>query len=146
MSLLDRLAHALEFHFWPIWLLGLVIVLVVSLWMFRRRTIESLDDSPSAEERGTTVAAKPNGLVAWGFGAFLLLYVGFMLWGEEFAYRDGHHFTDFSAIGTAHPPSVWLNVGRFFPLGYQEYNFVAHLAKTATAYVAFGAVELVIGL
>ncbi|HEY0463920.1 MAG TPA: hypothetical protein VGC79_06910, partial [Polyangiaceae bacterium] len=99
---------------------------------------------PTAEQAVTV--RKPSWRVAAGLCVFLALYFAFMFWGEDFAYQDGHAFTDYSAIGVTRPPSVWQSVGRFWPLGYQEYNLIAHLSPTASAYLLFAAGQLVVGL
>ena len=135
MSLLFRLTQLLVYHFWIVWLFGLAGILAVSIGIHR-----------SGDWQPFEPAAKSSRLQTACFGAFLVLYLGFMFWNEDFAWMDGHVFTDFSAIGITRPPSVWPNVGRFWPMGYQEYNLISHVSKTATAYLVFGAIQLIAGL
>jgi hypothetical protein len=144
MSLLFRLSQALLNHFWAVWGLGLVGILLLSFGMFQRRRPE--DRWQLAAEGRATESAQPNAFVAACFGVFLCLYIGFMLWGEDFAFQDGHSFTDYVAIGIPRPPSIWPDSGRFWPLGYGEYNLIAHLSPTATAFLAYAAIQLLVGL
>ena len=144
MSFVYRLSHALPRHFWGIWVFGLVAILVAALGMFWTGWRD--DNDLLASEVQVTKVARVGGLAATCFGMFLAAYIGFMLWAEDFAYQDQHSFTDFSAIGKVRPPSIWPDSGRFWPLGYQEYNLIGHLSPTAAAYLAFGAIQLLVGL
>jgi hypothetical protein len=143
MIFLHRLAYALPSHFWGIWLFGLAFVLAVPLWLSK-----SLKHSgePGAAAEPVVRGEHPAGLVATCFAAFTAGYIGFMLWAEDFAYKDGHSFTEFSAVGKLRPPAIWPDSGRFWPLGYQEYNVIAKLSPTATAYLLYGAAQLLLGL
>ena len=144
MSLLTRLASLLARHFWGIWAIGLLGILVVSVGMFWKGWRD--DGWVLADDQRPTSVAKPKLWIGACFAAFLAVYVGFMLWGEDFAFQDGHAFTEYSAIGVPRPPSIWNESGRFWPLGYDEYNLIAHLSATAPAYLVLGAIQLVIGL
>ena len=144
MSLFLRLPGALYRHFWAIWGFGLVLIVLVSAGMFWRGW-RDVGFNAAADDRPPAIA-KPSRLVALCFGVFLVLYIAFMLWGEDFAYQDGHWFTGFTAIGIPRPPSIWTESGRFWPLGYDEYNLIAYLSPTATAYLVFGAILLVVGM
>ncbi len=142
MSFLHRLSHALISHFWLIWAIGLVAAPLLPLWMFRKRLSEPVRRSLPVREPN---AKLPKGALV-AFVVFTVLYLGFMFWGEDFCYQDGHAFTDYTAIGLTRPPAIWHAAGRFWPLGYQEYNLIAHLSATATAFLMFGAVQLVLAL
>jgi len=145
MHYLHYSSWALLRFFWAIWAVGLFAVTLGPLLMFSRGFSEQRAGSPFATELETGRADKPSMLAAIGFGVFFALYLGFMFWGEDFAYQDGHAFTDYTAIGIPRPPAIWPGIGRFWPLGYYEYNFIAHLSPTATAYLVFGAIQLVVG-
>jgi hypothetical protein len=141
MTIVSHLPHVLAFHFWPIWFAGLAGILTVSIWM-HQTGLRPLAAGTPVEER----AKKPGIIPVICFAGFLILYLVFMLWKEDFTYEDGHHWTDYSAIGVTRPVSVWLNVGRYWPIGYTEYNFISHLSKTATAYATYSALQLLAGL
>src|SRR4051812_14795282 len=102
MTILHRLAYAWPSHFWAIWLCGLALVLLVSGWIFDKA---ARDDARLRRGKPpVTGSTRPSGLLAVCFALFLVGYIGFMLWGEDFAYKDGHSFTEFSAIGRPRPP------------------------------------------
>jgi hypothetical protein len=136
-----RLAQLLIFHFWPLWFASLAGILAVAIGMYQKGWRPVAVES-QVEERAT----KPGTIPVICFFVFLILYVVFMLWKEDFTYEDQHHWTDFSAIGVMRPTSIWLNVGRFWPIGYTEYNIISHLSRTATAYAAYSALQLLAGL
>jgi hypothetical protein len=145
MTFLTRLSYSLPNLFWQAWGFGLLMLPLVPLWMFGKSWGHPHAE-PGVDGDEAVSQARPSPIAAGCFVALLVLYIGFMLWGEDFAYEDGHHFTDWSAVGRAHAPSVWPSAGRFFPLGYLEYNLLGRLSPTATVYLAFGAVQLLLGL
>jgi hypothetical protein len=61
------------------------------------------------------------------FLIFLFLYICLMFFKGGFAYYDNHQFTHFSLIGKPFYMPIWRESGRFWPLGLQEYNFLAIL-------------------
>ena len=63
------------------------------------------------------------------FSIFLFIYIFLMCYKEEFAYIDNFQFTDFSLRGTPLSMPIWRGNGRFWPLGLQEYNFLALLLQ-----------------
>src|SRR3954469_6673565 len=134
-----RLPQFLINHFWLLWLAALAAILAVSIAICRAGP--RVEGGQPEEQR-----TKSGPLLAICSAAFLLLYLVFMFWNEDFAYQDGHSFTEWSALGVARPPSIWVGAGRFWPLGYQEYNLIAHLSRTAAAYLMYGAVQLLVGL
>src|SRR5882724_11571072 len=97
MSLLHRLSYVLPRPFWAIWVFGLVAVLLVPLGLFGRGLRD--DDWHIFPEQREARVENPGGLAAACFGVFAATYIGFMLWAEDFAYQDGHWFTEYSAIG-----------------------------------------------
>jgi hypothetical protein len=63
---------------------------------------------------------------------------------ENFAYHDNSIFTLYTLRGhdIGLPIMPWL--GRFFPLGFQEFNLIRHLTDTITGYHALRIVQLLI--
>lgn len=142
MSPLLRLSQILIHHFWFIWLFGLLGILIVSAGAFWKGWRDDGFRASGGERR----VEKPSAVAVACFVAFTLLYIGFMLWREDFAFQDGHAFTDYVGIGIPRPPSIWPESGRYWPLGYDEYNLIAHLSPTATVFLVFGAIQLVVAL
>lgn len=143
MNFVNQLAQILTHHFGILWLAGMVGIFVVSIGMYRTGWTYGWQGTVAEP---APKAGRPAALAMALFIIFLLAYFIFMFWNEDFTYEDGHNFTGFSAIGVTRPSSVWIDVGRFWPLGYLEYNLISHLSKTATAYLVFGAVQLIIVL
>ncbi|MEL4894651.1 hypothetical protein [Crocosphaera sp. Alani8] len=78
------------------------------------------------------------------FSIFLFIYIFLMCYKEEFAYIDNFQFTDFSLRGTPLSMPIWRGNGRFWPLGLQEYNFLALLGKSQLIYRSYSIFQLII--
>ena len=80
--------------------------------------------------------------------AFLVIFSGIyiylILYGEEFAYHDNEQFTYYSLDGRFFGMPIWKNVGRYWPLGLQEYNIISLFSKTIFAYHLFSIAQLLI--
>ncbi|MFZ3215819.1 MAG: hypothetical protein WA192_07150 [Candidatus Acidiferrales bacterium] len=74
----------------------------------------------------------------------LLGYVTLVLKWEDFADYDDAFFTLSTLRGINLVPPVWPAIGRFFPLGRQEFNFVRHLTNSVAGYHAVPLTELLI--
>lgn len=138
-----RIASELVDHFGFLWTVGLVGVLVVSIGMYRAGLVYGWQGEAAVRPAGPS---RREAFPLILFVLFLLAYLAFMFWKEDFAFEDPHSFTGYSAIGVPRPPSIWIDVGRFWPLGYLEYNLISQLSRTATAYLVLSAIQLVIGL
>lgn len=75
-------------------------------------------------------------------GAFLLLYCAAILWRSDFALFDYHQFTHFALVGIDYPPSVWPDLGRFFPLNLQEFNPLSRISHSITLFHLVSIVQL----
>jgi hypothetical protein len=78
------------------------------------------------------------------FGLFLICYVVVILFGENFAAYDDVQFTRYMLVGQALPPPIWPDLGRFWPLGLQEFNLIGHFTKTAAGYHIFPIAQLLL--
>lgn len=87
-----------------------------------------------------------NFILAGVFLAYLCLYIYLILYQEDFAYDDNHQFTHLSLQGRNIDLPIWLDNGRFFPLGHQEFNLLRFLSKSPTGYHAFALLQLLIVL
>jgi hypothetical protein len=75
---------------------------------------------------------------------FLAAYTaGALVW-EDFTYYDNSHFTNETLIGRNVPFQVSPEGGRFWPLGYQEFNLLRHVTNSITGYHTLRLVELFI--
>jgi hypothetical protein len=75
---------------------------------------------------------------------FLACYIaGSLVW-EDFTYYDNSHFTNETLVGRNVPVQIAPEVGRMWPLGYQEFNVLRHVTHSVTGYHALHIVELVL--
>jgi hypothetical protein len=75
---------------------------------------------------------------------FLASYIAIILAWEDFAYYDNEYFTLFTLKGQNLGVSISPNTGRFFPLGFQEFNLIRHFTDTITGYHVLPIVQLLI--
>lgn len=114
--------------FWPL-LFGVTLGCVVWAWAL----------VPAVPDRGR-VAWRRGGVTALVLVPLAALVVA----GAGFAYHDDDNIVQFSAVGRGWPVSIWPNEGRFFPLYMQEFDVIAKLSTTPTAYYLAMAVQLVV--
>ncbi|MCS6942375.1 MAG: hypothetical protein NZ901_07170 [Geminocystis sp.] len=75
---------------------------------------------------------------------FLIFYSHLILYGEDFAYHDNSQFTLFTLKGDFYVFPIWPSVGRFWPLGFQEYNVISLFSTTPFAFHLFSVFQLFI--
>jgi hypothetical protein len=122
-------------HFFAVW----VAVLVPFLWVAWRVG----EKRPVAPPRWPQPRLGTRDWAAIGaFAACLALYVGVILWAEDFADYDSSMFIVTTLRGFSHGRPIWPGQGRFFPLGHQEFNLVRHFTRSIYGYFAIGVVEL----
>jgi hypothetical protein len=146
LQILRDLYHALAGHFWPSWLVLSAAVVIASTWFVGpSRAPRSL---PQAEIKLVPVrhrVATPANIVALVvLAAFLVAYVAMTLVWEDFAYYDNDFFTLGTLKGHDIQPPIWPAQGRFFPLGFQEFNLVRHFTNSAIGYHVLPIAELLI--
>jgi len=76
------------------------------------------------------------------FVALLGIYIYLMFLKENFSYYDNFQFTHSNLIGKPYHMPIWRDSGRFWPLGLQEYNFLALIGKSFFTYQAFAVIQL----
>ena len=76
--------------------------------------------------------------------AFLASYIAMTLAWEDFAFYDDSWFTLFTLKGHSIGLAIWQQQGRFFPLGYKEFNLLRHFTDTITGYHVFPIAQLLI--
>ena len=128
----------------PIMLIGIYELLCLLV----KREVNQVQLQSNSSE---TSARKPNSsfassLAVIAFLIFLGFYIYLMFFKEDFAYDDNLQFTLKSLIGNPIPMPIWRNSGRFWPLGLQEYNFLAIIGKNFFVYQAFSVFQLLIVL
>jgi hypothetical protein len=76
--------------------------------------------------------------------AFLASYIALTLAWEDFAYYDNSFFTLGPLKGHSVGLPIWREEGRFFPLGFQEFNLIRHFTDTITGYYVLPIAQLLI--
>jgi hypothetical protein len=79
----------------------------------------------------------------WFFVIFLAGFVLILMWGEDFAYWDDEMFTRFAIRGINFGPPIYPDVGRFWPLGMQEFNVLKYISPSHFAFRASAMAELI---
>src|ERR1017187_9758367 len=128
--------------FWPIWIAITAVAVVFVPWVVRGgKNISSI--SVQSPRRGWTRRAT---LAVSFLILFLTCYsAGCLVW-EDFTYYDDSHFTDGSLVGSNIPLAISPEAGRFWPLGYQEFNLLRHITHSINGYHALRIVQLLIVL
>jgi hypothetical protein len=75
-------------------------------------------------------------------GAFLSCYIGLIPAWEHFDYYDNSQFTLYTLKGHNYPPPIWPGAGRFFPLGFQEFNLLHYFTSSLVGFHAFAILQL----
>jgi hypothetical protein len=78
------------------------------------------------------------------FLSFLAFYIFVIFYKEDFAYYDDDMLTEFSVQGRDFLPPIWPQVGRFYPLGQQEFNLLKLVTRSPIGYHSMVVVQLVL--
>lgn len=145
---IPRLPGLLIGHFVLVWFCVLVIAVAYGvvasgcIGSIKSRTVRSLRSSGSQQCR--TGQSLTDVLALIVFAVFIVLCVVIMLYKEDFAYYDNDQLTDFSLRGVSFAPPIWTGSGRFFPLGFQEFNLLALITKSPAGFHAIAAAQLIL--
>ncbi len=134
--------------FFPIWVALTVAIAASVRWVVgdaatpKTQTEEKVpvnltQTCPSVWSRGAVAALVFLAL-------FLVGYIVLILRWEDFSYYDGSQFTLFTLRGYNFSPPIWPQMGRFFPLGHQEFNLVRHFTTSIVGYHVLPIVQLLI--
>jgi hypothetical protein len=142
MSAHDFILKVLRQPFLPVWFALTIMVALSTAWIISRARAQF-------QRVPADVTAEPRSLLSGGpwltLGMFCLFFLGYValifVW-EDFAYYDDSQFTLYSLKGFNFPPPVWVDSGRFFPLGFQEFNIIGRLSHNVDAYQALSVLQL----
>ncbi len=126
--------------FWPVWLAITAFAVMLTV-----RIIPGGKGIVREPIRAGEPHRSSGSFLAIGFLLlFLTCYIlGTLVW-EDFTYYDDSHFTSETLAGHNNAPQISPEVGRFWPLGYQEFNFVRHFTQSITGYHVLRVVELLL--
>ncbi len=135
------LVHILRF--WLVFLVGIV----AGSWMLRDYRLPLAASSEGDEQGGTEKTSKAENGFDYVLTVLMALFVCFFVfviyYREDFACFDCDQLTDFAVVGHRFPP-IWPSEGRFFPLGFQEFNLLRHVTRTPFGFQSVAAAQLVI--
>lgn len=146
MHILRGIWHHRIDGFWSIWIamtviaaLGAAVLIRFSTTVFSQRQNGAATTPVRSDGRSRTVIAS---LIL--FALFLAAYVAMTVKWEDFADYDDTYFTAGTLQGHNLTPRIWPDIGRFFPLGHQEFNVIRHFTGTITGYHALPIAQLLI--
>jgi hypothetical protein len=133
------------FAFWPVWIPMTAAAAICVAWFVGWR------GSPTAQKvsvnftrAGRQVASRGAVAARTLLAFFLVGYIAMILAWENFAYHDNSIFTLITLRGDDIGVPIIPGLGRFFPLGFQEFNLIRHLTYTITGYHTLRIAELLI--
>jgi hypothetical protein len=133
MSIIHQIRIAL-FLFWPPWITMTAVAAICVAWAVGSRAVQV----PPKQSLGLASTArqwKYDTVTSLALVAlFLAGYIAMILVWETFAYHDNSIFTLYTLRGQDIGPPIMPAVGRFFPLGFQEFNLLRHFTDTITGY------------
>ena len=120
--------------FWPAWIATTIVAASLTAWTVSR----AMQPAASKDIGGAVAPARPRMREKALAGALVMLLVGLyvvlsLTW-EDFAHYDHSTFTLLTLRGRSFTPPIWPNNGRFFPLGLQEFNLIAHFTHSIVGY------------
>ena len=131
-------------HFWRTWIIVTATAAICVAWAVgRTATTRSQSESKTDLFLTWRLVGMPKDMTALALLAvFLGSYSAMILVWEDFAYYDNSFFTLFTLKGHSIVPPISQGEGRFFPLGYQEFNLVRHFTDTIIGYHVLAIVQL----
>jgi len=126
--------------FWPIWIAITLFGLVLVVWWVPRGE-ENAVDSTNVKRVGLS---RPTIFPLLLLSVFLACYIAGSLFWEDFTYYDNNMFTLITLAGHNIAPPIWPDLGRFFPLGYQEFNVLRHFTHSIFGYHSLHLVQLLV--
>lgn len=130
--------------FWPIWIAMTIVAALFVIWLVRGMIKPDEKVSANLGVAPQSNWSRCTWLALALFGVFVAFYVTLIFAWADFAYYDDCNFTLFTLKGHNIGPPIWIEAGRFFPLGYQEFNLIRHVSNNIIGYHAFPAFQLLI--
>lgn len=153
-SFYEKLAELSEYviihrSFLVIWLLPLVGLIIYGCLFFNKEEIKALpstnrenDDIRQDNRPIWAIKTRYEAMLLIMFVIFLMTYIYMILYETEPADLDHAQLTFYSLRGRFFRMPIWPSIGRFFPLGLQEYNFLSLLSPSPFLYYSFSVFQL----
>lgn len=124
--------------FWFVWLAITLVGLGLVAWLVPSRK----GITASAPRPSRRIWSRQDICFLAAFSILMVVYCASLLAWEDFAYYDNSLYTLGTLAGHNIHFFIWPDLGRFFPLCNQEFNFLRHFTHSVTGYHAFRIVEL----
>jgi len=132
--------------FLPIWIILTLVAAFTTAWFVGRAAgapFQSNRKVPMDLAASPQFGRPPGACLAVAlFGLFVVGYGALILAGEDFAWLDNSCFTLFTLQGRNIDPPIEPEAGRFYPLGFQEFNLLRHFGGSIVAYHALPIFQL----
>jgi hypothetical protein len=143
MGFLHQIRIAM-FLFWPVWI-PMTAAAAVFVACAVGLTASPIAQKPSVSFVRTGRKGSRGAVAAVTLlGLFLAGYIAMILAWENFSHHEYSIFTLYTLRGHDIGLAIQPWVGRFFPLGLQEFNLIRHFSDTITGYHAFRIAQLLI--
>ena len=126
--------------FWPIWIAITAMGVMLVLWVVPRHQAVPPDPDHSRRERWSRAGVLAVVFLVLFLGCYI---AGSLVW-EDFTYYDNSHFTNETLIGRNVGVQIAPEVGRMWPLGYQEFNLLRHFTHSVTGYHSLHIIQLLL--
>jgi hypothetical protein len=126
--------------FWPIWIAITAMGVMLVLWVVPRHQAVPPDPDHSRRERWSRAGVLAVVFLVLFLGCYI---AGSLVW-EDFTYYDNSHFTNETLVGRNVGVQIAPEVGRMWPLGYQEFNLLRHFTHSVTGYHALHIIQLLL--
>jgi hypothetical protein len=148
LRVMHSASHLVWSHFISLWLLLLIIIVACSMLVADRRGYTARRLRlwkyliPCAAVRLRANLWECISGIA--LVAFVIGYVAVIIYKEDFGYYDENMLTESTVRGVSFPLPIWPSLGRFFPLGEQEFNLLRWVTRSPVGYHALAVAQLLI--
>ncbi len=136
--------HLVSYNFLFLWLLTLVAIVLGGLLLSDRPKSAILPQGDlKARPKLRSKLSPMDWISGLALALFVACYIMAILHKEDFCYFDDDMLTETTLRGVNFPLPIWPVLGRFYPLGEQEFNLLRHITRSPAGYHSFAAVQLV---
>lgn len=133
-------------YFFQIWVvIPAILSLYCIFWIYKNISRPLINPSRENIKNKLLIFSKitfTDLICVVAFLIFVGIYILSILYREDFAYHDNSMFTYGTLLRKSIPKPIWLNNGRFFPLGHQEFDIIKFVCQSPTGYHAFPVLQL----
>ena len=134
-----------SYHFLFLWLLALAAIVLGGVYVSDRQKLPVLTPGDlGASPKASSTLSTVDWICGLALAVFVACYILAILHKEDFCYYDDDMLTESTLRGMNFPLPIWPALGRFYPLGEQEFNLLRYVTRSPAGYHSIAVVELVI--